>query len=148
MAVQFIRAARNEAVMPRQRGGLRSIRDAEFVGDGADVIPYGAFGEGEPVCNIRVRQTTCDVAQNGEFSPAQLSEDGCIGLDLLPRKGEQLVGNGWIDVRPAFDGCAGYPRHPGENGSSSSPLVIIVKSIQNRNSTQRAVTWWKQECRR
>ena len=31
--------------------------------------------------------------------------------------------------------CAGYRRHPGENGSSSSPLVIMVKSIQNRNST-------------
>jgi CubicO group peptidase (beta-lactamase class C family) len=31
--------------------------------------------------------------------------------------------------------CVGYPRHPGENDLSSSPLVIMVQSIQNRNST-------------
>jgi hypothetical protein len=37
--------------------------------------------------------------------------------------------------------CADYRRHPRENGASSSPLVIMVKSIQNRNAPQKAVTW-------
>jgi hypothetical protein len=31
--------------------------------------------------------------------------------------------------------CAGYLRHPGKNGLSGNPLVVMMKPIQNGNST-------------
>jgi hypothetical protein len=83
-----------------------------------------------------------------------------IGEDFEPEKNVYLIGDVSdvipfdrdVIVRPYFKAifeeelnswhrrerewpCAGYPRHPGKNDSSSSPLVVMVQSIQNRNST-------------
>ncbi len=83
-------------------------------------------------------ETVGNILRRHNIPPAPERETSPSWRHLMTHCKEQLLACDFFT-------CAGYPRHPGESGSSGSPLVIMVKSIQDRNSTQRAVTWWKQK---
>jgi hypothetical protein len=76
--VQVTSTTIHKTVMPRQRGSLRSIRDIEFIENSADVITDCTLSEEKLLCDVRICQATRDIAQNGEFTLAQVSKNGCV----------------------------------------------------------------------